>query len=244
MNAVVLYKWGRDPDETFVYDDGSTKVLRDRLVSSDDDAAAIVCAREWAQAQSADLTAVTIGNGDVAWAAARGAARSVSAGELMPSVDETVTAEALANAARAAGSADLVVMGDARDTAGVAGAFAALLGLPLVAGVQDFAADPDDSRYVIAHRKADKVIETLRVALPAVIAVAAVEQEKNVPSIKQMLAAKKAPVESVSGASVREAAVSRTGQRCPELHRATIFGDEASQAAAELVAALRADDAL
>lgn len=38
MNVTLVYKWGRDPEEIFVYDDGTTKLRRDRLVASDDDA--------------------------------------------------------------------------------------------------------------------------------------------------------------------------------------------------------------
>lgn len=69
---------------------------------------------------------------------ARGASRAVSAEGLAPSPDDRQTAEALAQVVEAAGEADVVVMGDARDAAGVAGALAAYLGLPLVAGVRDW----------------------------------------------------------------------------------------------------------
>lgn len=67
-----------------------------------------------------------------------------------------------------------------------------------MAGVRDFAADPDDPGRIVAHRKTDKTLETLLIAVPALITVSAVEDEKNVPSMKQMLAAKKAPVEKVN----------------------------------------------
>ena len=52
---------------------------------------------------------------------ARGASRAVSAEGLAPSPDDRQTAEALAQVVEAAGEADVVVMGDARDAAGVAG---------------------------------------------------------------------------------------------------------------------------
>lgn len=244
MNVTVLYKWGRDPEETFVYEDGSIKLRRDRLVASDDDAAAIANARQVAEATGGQLVGATIGSGDATWAMARGAARAVSMGAFMPSVDNARTAAELAQAVRAAGDADLVVMGDAREAAAVPGALASQLGLPLVAGVQDIQADLGAVGCVIAHSKAGKVVETLRVKLPALVAIAATENEKNVPSIKQMLAAKKAPLDKVDGSPVPETGIAATAHRTPEIHRATIFDGTPDQAAAALVGALQADGAL
>lgn len=65
MNVTLVYKWGRDPEEIFVYDDGTTKLRRDRLVASDDDAAAIACIRELAEATGDKVVGATIGSGDV-----------------------------------------------------------------------------------------------------------------------------------------------------------------------------------
>lgn len=244
MNVVIVYKWERDPEEIFVNDDGSTKLRRDRLVPNDDDAEAIANARELAQATGGELVAATIGSGDVPWAMARGAARAVTADALMPSIDNAQTAEALEQVVRAAGEADVVVMGDARNFSGVAPVLAAKLGVPFVGEVQDFEIDPADSQKLIAHRKAGKQIETLSIQTPALIAVAAVDSEKNVPSIKQMLAAKKAPVEKIEAAASGETAMKAVAHRCPELHRARIFEGSAAEAAGQLVATLRADGVL
>lgn len=179
----------------------------------------------------------------------------MSAEGLAPSPDDRQTAEALAQVVEAAGEADVVVMGDARDAAGVAGALAAYLGLPLVAGVRDFAADPDDPGRIVAHRKTDKTLETLLIAVPALITVSAVEDEKNVPSMKQMLAAKKAPVEKVNcapngrqfkveGRALPATEIEKTAQRRPQVKRARIFDGPVEQAVKDLVAALRADGIL
>ena len=64
MNVTLVYKWGRDPEEIFV-DDGTTTLRRDRLVASDDDAAAIACARGLAEATGGEVVGATIGSGDV-----------------------------------------------------------------------------------------------------------------------------------------------------------------------------------
>lgn len=189
---------------------------------------------------------------------ARGASRAVSAEGLAPSPDDRQTAEALAQVVEAAGEADVVVMGDARDAAGVAGALAAYLGLSLVAGVRDFAADPDDPGRIVAHRKTDKTLETLPIAVPALITVSAVEDEKNVPSMKQMLAAKKAPAEKVNctpklqkweavqgrGRALPATEIEKTAQRRPQVKRARIFDGPVEQAVKDLVAALCADGIL
>lgn len=244
MNIAYIYKWGRSADEAYVYDDGSYKYLRDRLVASDDDAAAVVCARQFAEAHDSEFTAVTIGNGDTAWAAARGAAKTVHAEGAMPSLDESDTAKVIAAAVKELGEVDVAVIGDNVETAGVAPQVAALLGLPFIGGVQDFEAVPGDTGHVIAHRKIDKTVQTVRIALPALIGVSAVEQEKNVPSIKQMLAAKKAPVQTVAVDTPVMCKVEQTACRCPEVHRAHIFEGDAHESVAALLAALKADEVL
>lgn len=244
MNVITVFKWGRSPDESFVYDDGSSKLLRDRLVPSDDDAAAVVCAREFAEAHGCQPIAVTMGNGDIAWAAARGAANTVSSPDGMPTKDEADAVQVLASAIAAAGNADVIFMGDNAYYAGVTGAVAAALGLPFVGGVQSIEADAADASHVIVHRKSGKVEQTIRVTLPALIGIAAVEQEKSVPSIKQMLAAKKAPVANVDVPTLRECAVQETAHRCPEFHRAQIFEGSAAEAVTSLVEALNADGVL
>lgn len=244
MNVTVIYKWGRDPDEILVYDDGSYKLRRDRLAANDDDVAAIVSARQLAKGTGGELTAATIGSGDTSWAMARGASRGVVAPELMPSIDNAVTALELEQAVKAAGDAPVVVMGDAQDAAGVAGCLAARLGMPLVAGVMDFAVDPDDEAKLLAHRRNGKTVETIRISTPALITVAATENEKGAPTMKEMLAAKRAPLEKVEGAAIPETTVEVTGHRCPPIHRARIFDGSPAEAADQLIAALKADGVL
>lgn len=244
MDVVLVYKWGRDPEEAFVYDDGTFKYRRDRLVASDDDAAAAACARKLAEATEGHITGVTIGSGDVSWAMARGAARGVSAESLMPSVDDAQTARSLARAIQAAGNADVVVVGNALDAAGVAGVLAAELDLPLVADVQEFEADKEHPGCIIARRKNGKTLQTLRITTPALIAIAATESEKTVPTMKQMLAAKKAPVEKIDATSDESGHVSTVSYRRPEVRRARMFDGTAEEAAQALVNELRAIEAL
>lgn len=246
MNVVLAFKWQHDPDDAFVSSDGTVKWRRGKLAASDDEAAAVECARKLAQATGGRLVAATIGNGDASWALARGAEGGVSIDGFEPEADEACTAEKLALAVQAAGEVDVVVMGDSQAAAGVAGVLAARLGMPLVAGAADFEADPESLGHVIVHRVAAGGIETLKVRIPAVIAVAAIDSEKNVPTMKQMLAARKLPVERpvVPGDGLRRSSVKVLSTRTPELRKAQVFGGEMPQAVGELVAQLRADGVL
>lgn len=60
MDITLIYKWAYDPDDFIVHEDGTTKSRRGRYVASDDEAAAIVSAREVAEASGGSLAAVTI----------------------------------------------------------------------------------------------------------------------------------------------------------------------------------------
>lgn len=244
MDIVLVYKWSRDPDEIFVYDDGRYKLRRDRLTASSDDVAAIASARRVVEATGGRVVGATIGSGDVSWAMARGAQSAVSIEGLMPTRDDAQTAASLLQAVKAAGAADLVVLGESRDAAMVAPILAAMLEFPLVAGVQDFAADPDEPGCILVHRRDGKQAQTLRITAPAVVTVAAIEQEKDIPTMKAMLAAKKAPVTKLDAPQAPECQVVEVGLRRPPLHPAKMLEGTPSQAADALAAALRADGTL
>lgn len=243
MNIVLAYKWGRDPEDAMVYEDGSVKWRRDKLVASDDDAAAIASAREAARATGGSFTAVTLGNGDVSWALARGADSAISDESLFPESDEMQTASHLAALISQTGEYDLVVLGDAQESAGVAGAVAALLDLPCVSGLKDFSANEDASQ-LIAHRTTPAGVEEIEVSLPALVTVAAVDVEKVVPTMKEMLAARKAPVNKIDIVDETSARVSVSSQRAPEVHAAKLFEGTPQQAAHDLIATLRAKNVL
>lgn len=244
MDVVLVYKWSRDPDEIFVYDDGHYKLRRDRLTASSDDVAAIANARRLAEATGGKVIGATIGSGDVSWAMARGAETAVSIEGLMPEKDDAQTAASLVQAILAADVYDFVVMGESRDAALVAPIVAAMLGLPLITGVQDFQLDPDNADSILAHRRVGKTIFTLRIAPPALINVAAIEQEREIPTMKQMLAAKKAPVTKLEAQASAPCKVTERALRRPPLHPAKVFDGPIPEAVDSLVAALRADEAL
>lgn len=193
------------------------------------------------------MTAVTIGDGDATWALARGASRAISVGAYTPGKDNAVTASLLANAIKAAGEYDVILMGDAQEFAGVVPVTAAMLELPLVAGVSFVSLDPSDPTCLIAHRTTTQAQETLKIKTPALISVAAASSEKDFPGMRQIMAAKRLPVDKPDAeqlGNVLEDRLVVKELRLPEKHRVKLFEGEASRAVGELVNALRADGAL
>lgn len=247
MNVLICFKWERDSEEATISHDGTLKWFNTNLKASDDDAAAISCARQIAAETESSLTAVTIGDGDATWAMARGASHTLRASTYMPGKDESVTAARLANAIKAAGEYDVILIGDELEHAGVAPITAALLGLPLVAGVADVAIDSKHPGYLIAHRATSENIETLKVKLPALISVLATSSEKNRPGMRQILAAKKLPVDELDMSELdllSDVRLEVKETTLPDRRQVHMFEGSMSQTVSELVATLRANKIL
>ena len=243
MDITILYKWGYDPDDAYITSDGSFRWKQGRLVASDDDAAAIASAREVAQATGGRLTGVTIGNGDASWAAARGAQSIATCDGLLPVSDDAAMSAQLCDAVKAVDPAEIIVVSGNTERAGVAPTLAAMLDIPCVLGVRDFSIDAENAGFLVAHRATDDGVETLRFAPPVVVSVVAASSEKNVPSMKEALAARKAPKAQITveprGTKVGVELLCKA-----ELKHARIFEGDADAAARELVAALREDGIL
>lgn len=247
MKVLICYKWERDSDEATISNDGSLKWFNTKLKPTDDEAAAIACAKKIAADTEGTLTAVTIGDGDATWALARGASRTVSVAAYSPDKDDVVTASQLANAIQAAGDYDVILMGDAREFSGVVPVTAAILGIPVVAGVTDVAVDPDDPTCLIAHRTTTQAQETIKIHGPAMISVAATAKEKTPPTMRQIMAAKKLPVDKLDAAELGQvvnSGVTVKDSRLPAKRVAQLFEGEASQTVSELLVTLRAREVL
>lgn len=247
VNILLVYKWGYDPDDLYVRPDGTYKFVRGKLTASDDDAAAIVCARETVATTGGKLSGVTIGTGDASWALARAAGETTTVEDYTYSFDDSLTARRIASAIKSAEKADLIVMGDDSRFAGVQGYVAAKLKIPLVAGLEDFEACPDDSACILAHRKTPRGTETLKIHTPALVTVIASESETQAPTMKQTLAARKLPVNKVDGASldpIEDSKAAVVATRTPEMRLARILEGTPAEAADALVAALKADQIL
>jgi len=240
MSTVVAYSWARDAAGALVRSDGAVDWRGTRMSAGEDDHAAVAVALGLAQARGQELVGVTIGNGDASWALARGVARTVCVPDAPALDDEAATAAVLAAAVRTLPEADVVVVGDAEQYPLVAAALAGLLGWPAVLGAVSAVAGADG---IEAVRRVGDAEEVLTVAPPVVLGVRAEAAEARAPGMKELLAARKRPVERHELAELGvtlPAAPTELGTRVPDHRGAQMFSGEAGDAARALVAALRA----
>ena len=244
MKSIVVFKWLRNPQDARVGTDGTVDWGAAKLSASDDDPAAILVANDLA-AGGGEVVGLTIGDGDVAWAAARGAASTVVVTDAQTDLDSATTGAILAAGVRRIGDADVVLIGDSGWDYGVVVAMAGQLGWPTLANVVSVAVEGIGLRVTCRVGAGTQVVD---VAGPAVLAVAASRAEQQVPGMKEVLAARKKPVTRLTQADLgvqRSATVTLRGTKLPETAMAKMFdGADPNAAAAQVVAALRMDGVL
>lgn len=244
MDVAIVFKWAYNTEDALVEKDGTVIWRHAKCVASDDDATTIVFAREIAGSTGGKLISATIGDGDATWSLARGAGSVASVGGFASGPDDVATASLLAEALKKAGEADVVLMGDMQEHAGVAGALGGLLGIPALLDIHDVSVDPNNPGQLIVRRKTLEGIQSFRVKPPVLLAISAERAETQAPGVKQLLAARKLPVERFEAENGQSFSSSArvVGQRAPEARIARMF--EGDNAAADLVAALRVDGVL
>ncbi len=243
MKSIVVFKWSRHPQDARVGSDGSVDWGTAKMSASDDDPAAILLAKDLAG--GGEIVGLTLGDGDVAWAAARGAASTVVVTDAVTELDGAATGAILAAGVRRIGDADLVLIGDSAWDYAVVAALAGQLGWPTLTNVVSAVVHDGGLRVTCKVGAGAQVVD---VAGPAVLAVAASRAEQQVPGMKEVLAARRKPVTRLTRA---ELGVQHTGTvtlratRLPETASARMFaGADAGAAAAQLVAALHTDGVL
>ena len=244
MNVAIVFKWAYNTEDALVEKDGTVTWRHAKCVASDDDASTIVFAREIANSTNGKLISATIGDGDATWSLARGAGSVASVGGFASSPDDAATASLLAYALKKAGEADVVLMGDMQEHAGVAGVLGALLEIPTLVDINNVSVDPDNPGQLIVRRKTLDGIQTFRVKPPVLIAISAERAETQAPGAKQLLAARKLPVErfEAENGQTFDGDAKVMEQRTPKARIARLF--EGDNAAENLVAALREDGVL
>lgn len=243
MNCAVVFKWARDPESARVGGDGTVDWGRSQPAASDDDPTAAEIGKTIADASGTDLVAITIGGGDVAWAAARGARKTVVITDADVTLTSSDTAAALAGAVTGLPEIDLVLIADSAWDRSVPVALAAKLGWRCIAGVEE--AQLQEPNLVRVTRKVGNGSEVLDVQLPAVLACSAQFEEKKAPGMKEVLAARKLPQEkrTLADLGVETAGgVNSLGTRLPDSAAVQLF--EGEGAAESLVAALRSEGVL
>jgi electron transfer flavoprotein beta subunit len=243
MKIIVVFKWSRNPLDARVGVDATVDWRGVKMAVSDDDPAAMEIAGTIAA--GGEIVGLTVGDGDAAWAAARGAARTVVVADAQTDVNSSVTGAVLAAAIRRVEGVDAVLIGDSAWDYGVVAALMGQLGWPAVAGVVSAATEQGCLRVTRRMGSASQVLE---VEGPVVLAVSASRDEQNAPGMKEVLAARKKPVERLALADLDlapVAAVNSRGTRFPDTPPARIIdGTDPVTACEQLVAALRADGVL
>lgn len=240
MKIIVVFKWSRNPIDARVSADGTVDWRGVKMAASDDDPAVMEIAR--ALAGGDEIIGLTVGDGDTAWAAARGAARTVVLAEALTETNSMATGAALAAAIRRLADVDAVIIGDSSWDYGVVSALTGKLGWPAIAGVVAAEAEQDRLRVT---RKMGSMTQVLEVKRPVVLAVVASREEQNTPGMKEVLMARKKPVEQLSLAELAlapTATVNFRGTRFPDTPPACIInGADPAAACAQLMAILSAD---
>jgi len=244
MKVIAVFKWFRNPQDALVGAIGSVDWPGVKMSATDDDPAVMEIAA--ALAGGDEIVALTIGDGDASWAAARGASRTMAITDALTETDSSVTGAILAAAVRRLGGADVVLIGDSAWDYGVVSALAGQLGLPAVARVT--AAAPGDGGLRVTRRMGS-VSHVLEVGAPALLAVMGTQTEKNEPSMKQVLVARKKPMEKLTleelGFSSPFAAVASLKTRFPDTPPAVLIdGADPAAACEQLISALKVDGVL
>jgi len=241
MKIIVVFKWAMNPQDARVGSDGSTDWRGVKLSASDDDPAALDVAKEIA-ASDGEIIGLTFGDGDLAWAAARGASSTVVVTDAQVGLDSAATGAILAAAIRQIGAVDVVLIGDSVWDYGVVAALAGQMEWPTLANVVSAKAQAGGLRVT---RKTPGASEVVDLTGPAFLAVAASRAEQHVPSMKDVLAARKKPIIKLMlvDLDVKSAAkVISQGTQLPDTAPARIInGADPLAAVAELMKALRTE---
>jgi len=243
VKAVVVYKWARNAADAIVRTDGSIDWRNARMAAGEDDPAALAAAKQIAADTDGTVIGLTIGDGDASWALARGVEQAVCVADAPNLADNGATAAILAAAVRYIGDVDVVVIGDSKQEPGVAVALAGELGWPALVGLHS-ASMPAGQLQAVRRTVGEQ--QTLSLSTPAVLGMSAESDADQVPGMKELLAARKRPLTKVTLSDLGTAPVDlvSVGCRKPDSTPSRLFQGEPAQAAAQLVAALRAEGVL
>ena len=242
MKAVTIFKWAMNPADQKAGPDGSVSWAAKRPDVGDDDHAAVAMAV--AAADGGEVVGMTTANGDTAFAAARGAARTIALDGLEIESQPAQIARALANAVKAEGDVDVVTIGDSVWNPMVPSMLAGLLGWQAISAVDEV--KPADGGLTVTRRFGTGT-QDIAVSGPVVLAVSARREEENKPGMRVVLQARKKPVDTVAAEGMAEAAAYQVkGNRKPDAVASKIFDATADLdgAVAQLVQAMQMEGVL
>lgn len=250
MSVVVAYKWAGDPQEASVGADGSVDFGRARPGISEYDAVAIQVGRDLADALGTALVGVCVGAASAGAPVATKAALARGLDRVLVVADDSLatlgtagTAQVLSALVGQVGDAQLVLAGDCSTDVGARMVPAVLGGTLGWATVTDAASVRADGADVVVERTLAEGAQTLRLALPAVVAVASDAAKPHAPGMKDVLGAGKKPADVITAAPVMPVGDGETlaaARAAAPARKGMVITGDAATAAGELVGALRA----
>lgn len=241
MKTIVVFKLCKNPKDAMVSTDGQIDWGITKLSASDDD----YRCTEIAKTLDGEIVGLTIGDGDIAWGAARGTSKTIHITDGGHMDDAARAAAVLAEAIRREGNVDLVLIGDSTWDPAVSVMLGAELGWKTLAGVTDVR--PGDEG-IFARRRMTVGEQEIALTLPAALGIMAQSEEGDPPSMKQVLFARKKPVDKITLEELGAETVSGlkvTGTKAPESAEATMLtGEDPAEIANKILDALRDEGVL
>lgn len=242
MKAVAVFKWAMNPADQRAKADGSVSWAAKRPDVGDDDHAAVKVAVD--AAGGGEVVGMTTANGDTAFAAARGAARTVAIDGLAVESQPAQIARVLANAVESEGGVDVVAIGDNVWDPMVPSLLAGFLGWPAVSAVDEV--KPADGGLTVTRRYGTGT-QDIAVTGPVVLAVSARREEETKPGMRVILQARKKPLDTVQAEGIGDAAAYQVqGNRKPDAVASKIFDatEDLDGAVAQFVQAMQMEGVL
>lgn len=252
MSVVVAYKYAPNPQDARVGEDGIVDWSRAKAAMSEYDPVAIELGRILADEMSSELVGISVGTSAVGASMAKKNAMSkgfdrglIVSDDITSQWNQSKVASALAELARRA-DANIVLTGDSSIDNGMritSALIAGFLGWPCFQDVT--AVHQIDGGFAITQ-EIPGGSRTLEVTGPVVLAATSDAVLPSAPSMKEILAAAKKPVEVLSASEVSpvDAGLDTVGREKPvakERKRIIFTGEDAVN---KLVNALRADGVL
>lgn len=244
MKIAMIYKWARDPEAATVRSDGSIDWRGGKMVAGEDDPAALDAAKAMAEDSGAEIIGVTIGDGDASWILARGVKATLSVTDVPNLMDQVTTGKILSSAVKHIEDVDVVIIGDSHAYSAVPISLAGALGWPSIMGLTSAKVKGDK---IIATRHAGSEEQTIAISTPVVLGFVAESEEKKIPGMKEMLMARKRPINNISISDLNikvDERVTSLGSREPEVKYAHLFEGDPLDSAAQLIETLRKEGVL
>lgn len=255
MKIAVCCKFAPDAEDVRVADDGSVDVSKAKWSVSDYDMQAIQAASDLGGELGAEVVALTAGPAKIDQS--RLTKDLMSRGNLSALFrvvdDATAGADALQTARLLCGlvnkvEADVVVCGEGsadRYQRITGPAMASILGWPCVNAVDAMHAE---DKTIVVERDLEDGVEVVELSAPCVIATTSTINKPSIPTLKDVLAAGKKPVEtfSASDLGMGGAAIEEVGTAAPEQpgRQKTMISGSPEEIAAQLVEKLTNDGVL